>query len=362
MNNPNQKPYDKNDNDTYVEKYSPGMVRDVEMHMFRNEKSHVYSGGMFGNFSTESRIAASNNVLHFQKASNLDLKLIKEVTMKSLIPFSLMKRYEHELIDVGYTQKIPVFFDIVNEKFVVSLDERVLRDLGKESKFESDVRAIPEVKIKETDFGLQVLINYDSMKDLLADTSNVYKKVKSAYLRQMLDIYPTDDVIITTYKLESNKESYFSDVSTATHIVNQHNMPKIDIQNSNISFEFFKARKVGNNKFFVYDKEGNLNNYSYIHIDKERAKSDKQYQEKISQTLFIKLNDDKLHTVSVYKEEDWNALNDIKSNISSVFKDLESLLLKQKTQSVLDEPISEIDFNNSLKLEFKTQKTLGFKK
>lgn len=362
MNNPNQKPYDKNDNDTYVEKYSPGMVRDVEMHMFRNEKSHVYSGGMFGNFSTESRIAASNNVLHFQKATNLGLKLLKEAKMPTLVPYSLMKRYESELFNIEYSQKTPVFFDIHNEKFVIAMDERVLRDLGNSSEFEKDIKNIDGVQIRSVDFGDQILISYNSMHDLMSDTSKIYKNVKSAYLKHMLTLYPSDDVIITSYRLESDKKGYFSTKEMHSGYVRECDMPKVDMENSNISFEFFKARKVAENTFYIYDKDGVLNTSSTIYLNKEKAKEDNKANDRLTQSMSIFLQENHFHTVCKYTDEDWSALVTMRRNIADVFKDLEAILLNQKTNDHLDKPISEIDVDEYLKLDFNKPKSIGLKR
>lgn len=43
------KPYDKNDNDTYVEKYSNNPVKDVEIHMYQDPKGRSHGGnGIYG--------------------------------------------------------------------------------------------------------------------------------------------------------------------------------------------------------------------------------------------------------------------------------------------------------------------------
>ena len=49
--------------------------------------------------------------------------------MKTLILYSLVKRYSQHFLDCEYTQKTAIYFNLEIEKFSLSLDNRVMRDM-----------------------------------------------------------------------------------------------------------------------------------------------------------------------------------------------------------------------------------------
>lgn len=360
-----KKPYDKNDNDTYVEKYSSDMILDVEIHMFKSDKGSSVSGGVLGNFSEESRQTARNNVLHFPTASDLGLKLLKETKLKSILPYSLMKRYDIELWNVEYTQKTPVFFDVSEEKFVLCMDKRILRDLSELPKFEKSLSSIDSVEVKSTSTDSQILIKYDSLSDLVSDKTGAYSAVKDKYRAQLLTLSDENNVIITAYNTDEDVRSYFSNSSNGISLIKSADTKKLQLKSVNISFEFFKAKMVGENKFYLYDSDGNLNTSSILNLEKKKYREDQKNSFQSNSNIPMFFGDSKAYNISKYSEEDWDALVALRNSLGNVFNDLNTILSKQKSSSnQLDMSISEIEFNEdtSLKLGFYSNKSIGLKR
>lgn len=346
--------YDKSNNDTYVTKYGNGMAYDVEMHMFQSDDGSTVSGKVRGSFSTETAITARNNVLHFENAKSLssnsdkgfNLQLIKYKDKESLIPLSLMKRYERPLYEIVYTQKNPIFFDLHSEKFVCILDNRILRDMVDNPEFKTNIFNIPDISIVKTKNNEQIVLSYDSLSDLYDDKTGIYAKVKQCYLKQMLKIFPGEDVIIVNYSLDENKETHFSPNGGYSPVIPPQEIISHIFSSANIQFEFLKARKIAPNYFYLYEN-GKLNINSPFHLDKEKQR--KAIDSQNSQTVqSIMLGRDNPVTVVPYSEADWQVLSLLKEKMDNIFTDLDSLLLKQKNKDSLDKPLTQIKHEDYL--------------
>lgn len=129
------KPYDKNDNDTYLEILANTPARDVMLHMFRDSSGRVAEVtrdgvSINGHFTSESPSTARDNVLRFAPPKVTGLKLIKKILLETLLPMSLVHRYDLSAESLAHTQETPIFYDAKLEKFVVLLDNRFLRDVN----------------------------------------------------------------------------------------------------------------------------------------------------------------------------------------------------------------------------------------
>ena len=346
--------YDKNNNDTYTTKYGNGMAYDAEMHMFQSDTGSIVNGKVRGSFSVETVIAAKNNVLHFENAKSLsghsdgefNLQIIKYKDKESLIPLSLMKRYERPLYDITYTQKNPIFFDLNSEKFVCVLDNRVLRDIKENQDFRENILNIPDVSIINSKNSEQIVLSYESLTALYEDKTGIYQEIKQFYLKEMLKIFPGDDVIIVNYSLEENKESHFSPNGGYSSIIQPQQIASHSFSSANIQFEFLKAKKVAPNYYYLYENE-QLNNNFLFHLDKDKKR--KAINEQNSQSMQnIRFCRDNPVTVVPYSESDWQVLSQLKAKMDNIFTDLDSILLKQKTNDSLDNPLTQIKHEDYL--------------
>lgn len=344
------KDYDPKNNDTYTKKYTNSMVRDVEIHMFKDDSANIVISvngkTMTGNFSEESRIIAKNNVLHFSTEKELGLKLLKYKNKETLIPYSLISRYENKPQDIAYNQKTPLFFNIETEKFVFALDKRFLRDIKQFPEFTQNIilSSPSDISIINSAEDQQILFAYDTLSDLEKDTTNIYKDFKEKYLQQMINIYPSEDVIIVAYELEENHDNYFK-IKNLNHnheqgIIGGPNIASHIFSSSNIQFEFIKAKKISDSEFYLYDNEDNLQVKKPFHFKKD------EYAQKPSVSNYFGLDDPSLLIIP-FSQRDLDILISLKENIDNIFNDLNNLLSSQKNDSELDNPLTQISLETS---------------
>jgi hypothetical protein len=127
-------PYDKLDNDTYTDVLGATPRDDVLLHMFRDPNGKVTrtaqdGSTVTGNFNSESETTARDHVLQFASTKVTGLKIIKTLMLNSLLPMSLVHRHGLCAEKLVHSQQTPIFYDTKNEKFVVLLDKRFLRDM-----------------------------------------------------------------------------------------------------------------------------------------------------------------------------------------------------------------------------------------
>lgn len=340
--------YDKKNNDTYIEKYSNHMAMDVEIHMFKDDTAMVYAHGFRGNFNDESTKTAQNNVLHFESSKTLgkEFVLIKYKNRQSLIPLSLMNRYEHKVFNLSYTQKTPIFFNTETEKFVVAMDNRVLRDLKENDFREKILKISPDISITKE----QILLSYESLDDLYEDKTSIYKNLKELYLQTLLKIYPGEDVIILKYETKENEESYFYPAGHYPPVISKDKIPSHLYSSSNIDFEYLKAKKISDNDFYIYDNHGELLTQENFYFDKEKIKKAKLDENKNNLHL-SSYTDNASMLIFPYSDKDWALLSTLKEKIDSIFSDLDTLFLKQKRSQGLDAALTQLTVSNHPLLE-----------
>lgn len=334
-------PYDKKNNDTYIEKYSNDMVLDTEIHMFKNPRGNVVAGaGIIGDFSVESRIAAKNNVLKFPKASDLGLKNLKSIELRQLIPLSLKKRYNKSLGDNIHAQKTPIYYNIETYEFLIPSDYRFLRDLKQLPQFKKSIDNLiknNEIRIYPNLNDEMLFLSFTSLKNIENNYNEKLKKLNELYINSTLETYPNEDVIIITYQLDNNQKTISEGLPKGgSEIFNF-------VKNSTIDFYFIKAKLVENSGYYIYDDNNILTN-KIIYLNKKSRDSIKQEKNNL---FYIGSNSDFLSIP--YSQDDWNKLIKLKKEITSIFLQLNSILKKQKTNNLLDNPINKLE-QNSLKL------------
>lgn len=190
------KPYDPNDNDTYVEMYSNNLVQDVHKHMFGDHHT------------VESRKRAEDNVLHFAKATDLKLVSIKPIKIKTLVPMSLVHRYNLGVDRLSYAQKTPIMFDSKKERFVLLMDRRFARDMDlaqMAGMFDKAVRDSMDVYVdKQGDKHLGIL--YPTLEALRKDCFEhegqelrPFDSLHNVYSNYRLSLTQGDKVIVVRF-------------------------------------------------------------------------------------------------------------------------------------------------------------------
>ena len=345
--------YDPRNNDTYIEKYSNSMVLDVEIHMFKNDSASTVYHGIRGDFSEESKVAAKNSVLHFPTAKELGdgrFKLLKYNDVKTLIPMSLMNRYEKKANECAYTQKTPLFFDLENEKFVIPLDKRFLRDLDltDKDKFNELVVSKENCEIKE---GF-LLFKYDKVEEAIKDETKLIEDFNNLYSGILIKNKKVDDVILISFALKENTWT-FSDFVSRKFKVKEY-----QAENVKLNLEFVKAKPISETSFFLYDDKDELIISSPVIVNKEFLKRTKTTDIIENASFFVGEQKDVL--VIPYSEKAINTLKTIKSDLFNIFADLNKVFNKQKSISGLDKSLQLLDFkdeaNGFLQIENKSNK------
>ena len=346
-----KKPYDKKNNDTYVEIYANGLASDVEAHMFKNDSGRVVSfGGIKGDFSVESKIIAENNVLHFESPKSLGVKGLKTMNMRTLVPYSLMKRYSANFLNCDYTQKTPILFDIEKEKFILPMDNRVMRDMKEYPEFRNGLNDLinnGDVSIIEVENESQLLLNYNSINDLKNDAGDLYKKIKDLYSSTLMDLYPTEDVIIVFTAFKNNKENYLG--ASPQNFSRKEDLNH-EFNNCSIGFEYIKAKKISDKNYFLYDENDNLLKNKKFYCDKDKIWEEIIESEK-RELVGVMLGNDSKILILPYTKLDWDLLSGLKKKMDSIFSELAQILLTQKTTEGFDGSLQNIEVNEHILLK-----------
>lgn len=344
------KPYNCNDNDTYVDLYYNNIIKDTEVHMFKDKKNesslqavHTKLGTVRGNFSVESYKKAANNVLHFPNSRKMNLKLIKSKDMINILPQSLRMRYQYSFDNTLYKQKTPIYFNSNTEKFIRALDYRVLRDMKDYPEFKEEIQKLCNngcAEIVNIENNEVILLKYDTLNGVLYDEGNIHKNIANFYDTIFAnEAYRNGkDVIIFSYNIKKNWES---EIIT----INPKDISSLLYYNSHIEFDFIKAKKITNIYFLLYDKDEKLSKKTFYY-NKDEVQQNQTTQNRID---IINIVEQKNILITPYSDQDWSLLISLKMKLDNIFNDLNTLLLAQKTSVSLDKPISEI---NPIKLNF----------
>lgn len=351
------KPYDKNDNDTYVEKYSNNPMMDVEVHMYQDPKGRcIGTGGIRGNFTAESSLRASNNVLHFPKASSIDVNGFTEIKKKklaTLYPMSLVQRYEIEENDLEYYQNTPIFFDPKKEKFVVLMDYRFCRDLNISELGQID--GLVSYRDKKDLSLTYVGITYDTIADT-SKNNEVFNALKEAYINYKMTLQQGEKVIIVrTETLDDDNLSIF-DRGRA----NLSEYLGKSIFSTSFDFEFAVAIRF-KDRYYLIDDNGFIIRKSAFFLNKEDTQklnnkvqvfhsmvsNDKQLGAGL---LGLNIEEKQTLFVTSYSDDQFEVVKRIKQRIHDIHNELAMMFGSAATKTnELDESILSLPSGSSIK-------------
>ena len=351
------KPYDKNDNDTYVEKYSNNPVKDVEIHMYQDHKGRSHGGnGIYGDFSVESSLRASNNVLHFPKARDVDVNGFTEIKKKklgTLYPMSLVQRYELEEDNLEYYQNAPVFFDPKKEKFVVLMDYRFCRDIVISEL--GNIDGLVMYNDKKDRSITYIGITYDTIAETTKSNAT-FDALKEAYINYKMTLQQGEKVIIVrTETLDNDKLSIFNR--------GNYNLSEYlgkSIFSTSFDFEFAVAVRF-KDRYYLVDEDGLIIRKSAFFLKKDEIQ---KVSNKIEVFNAIVANDKQLGAglfgfnesenqtllVTAYSEQQLEIVKRVKQRIHEIHAELSELFGSTATNSnELDESILSLPTGSTIK-------------
>ncbi|MBD8614729.1 MULTISPECIES: hypothetical protein [Pseudomonas] len=268
-------PYDKFNNDTYVELLSRDPASDVEAHMFRNPSGGVLGpGNIRGNFSTESRLKAANAVLQFASAGESGLVSLKKTITATLpMPMSLVRRYSLKPERLSHNQRVPIFFDSKLEKFVILMDKRFLRDIkGSEldlsnREHKHRFKRYDHIGKTAADASPYLGLIYDSISAIREDADGSPLKVLAdLYMAYNLRIEDGEKVILLKVAQDEQKGSllvgYKFNAGLLESLVRHH-----------FEFEFTTAYRFGD-ICYLASADGSIERESSFHLNKRRDQDD----------------------------------------------------------------------------------------
>lgn len=338
------KPYDRNDNDTYVEKLSNNPCLDVEYHMFRHEKGHVIAGdGIRGNFTTESGVKAANNVLHFPRASDIksgELVKITDRTLSTPYPLSLVQRYELNENNLTYSQKTPVFYDNKINKFVVLLDYRFARDIVISKEFNLDKKFVKLYYSKKEDFQYVGLL-YTDMLEVNSGKSESLDFLMEQYIAYKMTLQQGEKVIVLRYKTTQNQE---------TKLFRENNFIEDGlISTHSLNFEYAVAVRFGK-RYYLCDADGNIQQKTAFNLDKVKDQMPPSTGTSLKDYHY---KQDELAEVYVvaYTEEQYKIIDNLAKRMHMIHNELAELFRSSTDKnSTMDMPLLSLPEKSTFKL------------
>lgn len=321
-----QKPYDKNDNDTYVEKLGQSPYQDTLLHMFRNEKGRVVgANGIRGDFTVESDIKARNNVLHFPAAKDLaknHLVKIKDKDVTTFCPLSMVQRYELDESNLTYRQKTPIFYDKQIDKFVILLDYRFARDISAlETEFSLNKELVKIYPAKDQQFSYVGLI-FDSINDIDKDNTPAFEHFFSEYKDYKMTLQNGEKVIILRYKtLQDDKINLLR----FSHANSDHILGNA-IHTQSFHFEHAVAVRFGK-RYYLCDQEGKILQKTAFHFDKKNEQAPVSNSQDL-RNYRPKLDSDAETYVVPYSEEQHKIISGLASRLQLIHSELANIFRK----------------------------------
>ena len=351
------KPYDKNDNDTYVEKYSHNPIQDVEIHMYQDPNGRSYGGnGIRGYFSVETSLRASNNVLHFPKARDVDVNGFTEIKKKklgTLYPMSLVQRYDMEENNLEYHQNTPIFFDSKKEKFVVLMDYRFCRDINISELGKID--GLVMYNDKKDKSIIYIGVSYDTIAET-TKSNETFDALKEAYINYKMTLQQGEKVIIVrTETLDDDKLSIFNHARA-----NLSEYLGKSIFSTSFDFEFAIAIRF-KDRYYLIDDNGLIIKKSAFFLKKEEVQ---KISNKIEVFNGIVANDKQLGAglfgfnesenqtllVTAYSEQQIEIVKRVKQRIHEIHAELSELFGSTATNNnELDDGILSLPSGSTIK-------------
>lgn len=332
-----QIPYDRNNNDTYVELLSRDPAQDAEAHMFRNPNGGVVGPGrVMGNFSEESRHKAVNAVLRFPSARDAGLATLSKILkLNTPLPMTLVRRYERKADGLCHAQKTPVYFDTKLERFVVLLDARFLRDiemseLGLDAReYREKFKVYEAVKTKNLPVSNKYLgLLFESIDAIRQNADGSPLQIlQSAYKLYNLRIADGEKVIVLRVAQDHSIRSMLVTTNIPSQILSQ-------VIKHSFQFEFAIAYRFGD-VCYLQSKDGEIEQAGSFHINKARDQD-----REAKGIAAIGRNDESLLLVLPYTEAQFELLSKIHDRMSALTNDVMSLFeMHQQPKERLDSPI-----------------------
>lgn len=335
------KPYDRFDNDTYVEKYSDNIVNDTEIHMFQDKKGSVVKGkGIIGKFSVESRIAAANNILKFPSATKIGITKIKDIKISNFIPMTLIERYNHNEENLTIDHKTPIFYDSKIDKFVLMLDYRIIRDVDI-SELDIKDKSVYKIYKDKNDKSINYIgLLFNTVPEISCLSKypdSPFNVFLEAYRFYKMSLQGGEKVIVLKFASSENK-----------HVTLFHYESKKVLGNGlttrQFDFEYAVFVRFGNRYYFC-DNEGKIIQQNSLYIDKKKEQS------KIDSKLLSKMSEVSLDLYSRGESEDNNIF--IVPYTEEQFKIIENI--SKKIHSIHNELCALFDNATSADSDFDSQ-------
>lgn len=318
-----QKPYDRNDNDTYVEKLGADPFDDTLLHMFRNEKGRVVGiNGILGDFTIESDIKARNNVLHFPGAKDLaknQLVKIKDKDVTTFYPLSMVHRYELNESNLIYRQKTPIFYDKKIDKFVVLLDYRFARDISAlETEFCPDKELVKIYPGKEQTFSYVGLV-FDSMNDIDNKEVPAFEHFLNKYKDYRMTLQKGEKVIILRYKTLKDDRI---NLLRFSHADSNHILGNA-IHTQSFYFEHAVAVRFGK-RYYLCDQDGTILQKTAFNFDKKKEQAPVSNSQDL-RDYRPKIDSDAETYVVPYSEEQYKIISGLADRLQLIHSELANI-------------------------------------
>lgn len=348
-------PYDKNDNDTYTEILGSTPQADVRLHMFRDPTGRYRETdrngvGIFGNFTSESDAKARDNVLRFAPTKLTGLKLIKTIQLRTLLPMSLVHRYEMGAEKLDHIQSTPIFFDSKLEKFVALMDHRFLRDMSLHelredeeywAKFRRMITAYPAqpVKGEVTSIGL-LFDTLDELRKSLMERAEgtSFQILEMLYKGYRLSQTGGQKVIIVQGLSTANSRPKLFDK------LKSHDHETHELTSSSYNLEFLIAFQF-EQRYYAVTKDGKLDQTKMLVLDKQRGQNPSALDE-------LTDDGDKRQTMLIlpYTEEQHQMLLALSNRLSSFHQEIMNFFKGSEVhQERLDAPLGQNGHTSLLK-------------
>lgn len=333
LNIDNGEGYLPNDNRTYSDTpLSSIPSQDIEKRISLSKEGssviHTPFGSFLGKSSVEISQKSTSLILHYPKATNVNMIFIKSFIGATLYPVSLINRYN--LKDFCLKHKINIYYSSKSEKFYAFFDERFLND----NPISFIMNEIPKeiyTVIKSNDKKEHLAIcskSIDDIKSFFNLNNEYFKKIIQNYQDSRINFSSGKKVIVIRYEINSNidREALVSK--------NQYSNLSSLIFTQNLNFSFFKALKINDN-LFPLDKNDNVDIKNLINICKKNI-----------------FSDDSVIIYNDYTDEDWLFIN----NIYSRYKELNDSIYKFfKSCKKDDESFKQLSNNDSSLIKLLTK-------
>lgn len=336
--------YDRNNNDTYVDKFSDNIQIDTEIHMFRNDKAKVlYCSGIFGDFSVQSKIAAANNILRFPSPAKVGLPKIKDIKIKTFIPMSLVQRYNHNEENLTIKHKSPVFYDTKIDKFILMLDYRFMRDISI-SELNIDNKSIYNIYPDKKDKNIKYIgLVFNSIADLddIKKIDCSFNVFFESYKFYKMSLQGGEKVIVIKFLSSENSQVSLFDHKTI-------NLLGKSLTTRRFDFEYAVFIRF-NNRYYFCDENGNIIQNSSIIIDK---KNEQTKLEDLNQISFLSHRSESNLFVVPYSEQQLTIIDNLSKKLHSIHNELCTLFEQAIDPDLsLDLPVLSIskDSNDEIK-------------